>query len=267
MNNSHRVKHGQAVMVTLSLFALIGLALSWTSNSQVELITAGITGTPLFLPLIVRGFPPITPTNTASPTPTASATATPSGVFILNNSSTYVDSNYRRVVGEVQNNTSDTLRFVKIIVDYFDSNNQLVANDYTYIHLDNLPPSTKTCFEVFTPNPVGYAYYQFEAPTYHTDGQVVGNLTVLSPSGSYNSTYGWYTLIGLVRNDNPTIVKYVSPIGTLYNASQTVIGCDYTYVNSTDLNPGQLSSFTITFSGRNYNDVASYILQVDGNSQ
>jgi len=71
----------------------------------------------------------------------------------------------------------------------------------------------------------------------------------------------------MVRNDHGTRVDFVSPVGTVYNAAGKVVGCDFTYVNSTDLDPGQSSSFEMTFLGRDYSDVTSYQLQVDGNPQ
>ena len=97
-----------------------------------------------------------------------------------------------------------------------------------YIHLGNLPTGGKTCFSILLPKPVGWSYYQFEAPTYRTDGEPLPNLTVTNHSGSYNFTFGWYEIIGQVRNDHGTRVEYVSPIGTVYNASGIVIGCNFT---------------------------------------
>jgi hypothetical protein len=115
------------------------------------------------------------------------------------------------------------------------------------------------------PEPSGWSYYEFEAPTYDTDGQPLPNLTVFNDSGSYDPTFNWYKIIGQVRNDEVVLVTYVSPVGTIYTSSGTVVGCDFTYVNSTDLNPGQTSSFEMTFYTRDYSDVTSYRLQVDGN--
>ena len=140
-----------------------------------------------------------------------------------------------------------------------------MGSDYAYTDLDNLPPNQKTCFEVFFFSPPsGWQYYQFEAPSYYTNGTAVTGLTVLSPSGSYNPTYGWYDIIGQIRNDSGSTIDYVQTTGTLYNASGIVIGCDYTYTNNTTLIPGQISGFDIMFSGRDYTDVADYRIQVDG---
>jgi hypothetical protein len=168
------------------------------------------------------------------------------------------------IVGEVSNNTPNHLRFVEIYVNVFNSSGQLLDTDFTFIYLDNLPPWDKTCFEFILPEPIGWSYYEFEAVDYWTDGSPLPNLTILNDSGSYNPTFGWYEIIGQVRNDHGSLVEYVMPVGTLYNATGTVIGCDFTFVNSTDLEPNQTSSFKMTLSGRDYFDATSYQLQVDG---
>jgi len=197
-----------------------------------------------------------------------SGSSSPPGVYVLPNHSYFVDSiNYLHIVGEVQNNTPNNLRFVKITANLFNSSGQLVANDFTYTWLNVLPANATTCFEILLSQPTGWSTYQFESPTYSASSQGLPNLTVLNTSGSYNQTFGWYEVIGQVRNDNGTRVEYVQPVGTLYNASNTVIGCDFTFVNSTHLDPNQTSSFTMTFTGRNYSDVASFRLQVDGTPQ
>jgi hypothetical protein len=212
--------------------------------------------------------PTATRTQTPTRTPTVTPTPTPSEVYILPNHSHYVDSyNWLHVVGEVSNETTANLRFVSITANFFNNNGQLVDIEYTYTYLDNVPAGAKTCFHILVTQPADWAYYEFEPPSYWTDGQPLPNLTVLNDSGSYVPAYGWYRILGQVRNDHGTRVEYVSPVGTVYNASGTVLGCDFTFVSSTNLDPGQKSSFEITFSGRDYADVTSYRLQVDGNPQ
>jgi hypothetical protein len=214
----------------------------------------------------VTNTPTVTETPTITPTPTE--TPMPREVRILSNSSSYVDSiDYLHIVGEIQNDTDDNLRFVRVDVNIFDDQGTLLDTDFTYTYLDNLPANETTCFHVLLPLPTGWAYYEFEEPSYWTDGDLSPDLVIFNDSGSYNSTFGWYEIIGQVRNDEASLVEYVSPVGTLYDSSGTVIGCNFTFVNSTDLNPGQISSFKMTFTGRNYSDVDSYKLQVDGNLQ
>ena len=54
--------------------------------------------------------------------------------------------------------------------------------------------------------------------------------------------------------------------GTVYNSSGVPVGCNYAAVNSTDLEPGQISSFDIKYLSyyRDYIDVTNYKLRVAG---
>jgi len=189
----------------------------------------------------------------------------PEGVTILSNHTAFVDNiDYLNIVGEVNNNTDDNLRFVEINVNIFDRNGYLLDTDFTFTLLENLPAGEKTCFHLSVQEPEGWDYYEFEPVSYWTDGNSLPNLSVINLSSSYDSYFGWYEILGQVTNNLGSTVNWVSPVGTLYNASDQVIGCDFTYVNSTDLLPGQTSSFEMLFLGRDYNDVASYRIQVDG---
>jgi len=49
--------------------------------------------------------------------------------------------------------------------------------------------------------------------------------------------------LGEIRNDGDGKALFVKIDFTMKNASGSVIGTSFTYVNSTDLNPGQTSSF------------------------
>lgn len=211
-----------------------------------------------------------TPTNTPSPTPTRTPTDTeiPGEVKILSNHSYFVSSiDYLHIVGEVHNGTNNYLRYVKISVNIFNSSGQLLDTAYSYTTLDIISPGDKTCFEIIIlDEPLGWSYYSFEQPDYWNDGEPLPNLYIFNDSGSYDSTYGWYSIIGQVRNNDDFRVEFVSPVGTLYNSTGTVLDCGFAYVNSTHLDPGQTSSFDMTFvSLDDYADVTLYRLQVDGN--
>ncbi len=238
--------------------------------------TAAAEGSPtstvwVYLPVVMYdGQPTNTPTRTATSTPVATPTPTrtviASGVQVLANHSAYVDSiDYLHIVGEVQNSTISHLRFVKIAANVYGAGGQLLDTAFTYTWLDNVPAGSKTCFQVLLKKPSSWSSYDLEPPTYWTDGRPLPNLVVLNDSGAYDQTFHWYKVIGQVRNDHGARVQYVSPVGTLYDASGTVVGCHFAFVNSTHLDPGQTSSFQMTFSGRDYAEVASYRLQVDGN--
>lgn len=264
-----------AGMVSVMTCVLIA---AWSSTTYGAVLANG-TLTPtawVYLPYVSKEEPPTpTPTSTPTPTPTPTNTPTPtqtplpSGIYVLPNHSFYQTSwGFLHIVGEVMNNTSSHLTFVKVSANLFSAGGQLLDTDYTYTYLDDLPAGHKTCFDVlFLDPPSGWSYYEFETPTYWTSGEPLPNLTVLNDSGSYDPTDGDYKIVGQVRNDHGSRVEYVSPVGTLYNSSGTVVGCNYTYVNSTHLDPGQVSAFDIDYYGRDYGNVVSYRLQVDGNPQ
>jgi hypothetical protein len=212
-----------------------------------------------YVPISLSGPPTATP---IPPTPTKTP---PPGVYIVGNTFSFVDSiDYLHVVGQVRNTRSSVVQFVRITADFYSGTGQLVANDFTYTWLDELAPNTTTCFEVSVKQPAGWATYQFEPVSYSTTTKRIPNLTIFNDSGGPGS-FGGYQIIGLVQNNEAVQVKFVQVVGTLYNSDQTPIDCNFTYVNSTDLNPGQNSSFTLTTSGRDYSDVASYRLQASGN--
>jgi len=152
--------------------------------------------------------PTWTPTRTPTPTQTPTSTPTLTPVEVLPNYSHYVDSiSALWIVGEVQNNTASYLRFVKVTANLFSASGQLLDTDYGYISLDNLPPGHKTCFDIlFWDEPTGWSYYEFEV-SYWTDGEPLPSLTAFNHSGSYNPTFGWYEIVGLVRSSPELPVK------------------------------------------------------------
>lgn len=185
------------------------------------------------------------------------------GVSILPNYTTYRTSNYQVVVGEIQNHSPWFVQFVEIVVNFFNGS-QLVDTSYTYTMIENVHPGEKGCFKIIVSDLPSWDSYTFEAPTYSTDGTQRPNLTVTSHSGSVYNFGNFYRIIGMVRNDDTNLVRYVSPVATLYNSDGKVVGCDFTYVSSTDLNPQQESSFSLLTSPFDPYDVYSYTLQVDG---
>lgn len=210
-----------------------------------------------------------TPTATATSTPTPMATPTstsdPSKIKILGNHFAYVDVvEYLHVLGEVQNNTDSYLRFIKITARALNRDGQTLGSGSAYIYLDSLPPGEKTCFDVLLKEPEAWSSYRLENPTYSTDGNPLPKLSVLSSNGSHDSTTGWYKITGQVRNDQGNRIDYVSPIGTAYDASGSVVGCNITYVSGNHLIAGEAGSFEMLFTDSNSANVRSYRIQVDG---
>jgi hypothetical protein len=185
----------------------------------------------------------------------------PPVVEVLPNSFNYISSNIIYIVGEVLNNTSDSVTSVQVVVNFFDTGGHLVGTKNTYMWPLDLPAREKGCFSISMNVPPSWSYYQFEAPTYGISSTGSG-LTIFDDSGLYNSANGYYKIIGQVRNEGNQHPTSVGVSGTLYNVSGVPVGCGH--VNSAGLDPGQISSFGIDFWGRDYNDVTNYRLRVAG---
>lgn len=185
---------------------------------------------------------------------------------MLSNHSYFVDSiDYLHVVGEVQNNSNKNIRFIKVSAAFYTANGQLVDTEFTFTLLNNLPAGDKTCFNLLLPEPTNWANYEFAPVEYWDDAAPPLDLAITNDDGDYNNTFGWYEVTGQVTNNQSQRVEYVSPVGTVYNQAGTVLGCAFTYVDSTHLDPDQKSSFDMLFVGRDFKGVRSYRLQVDAN--
>lgn len=230
--------------------------------------TASATHTPIY-----TATPTATPTDTPTPsnTPTDTPTPTPTfqslpEVFVASNHSYYLDIRSElHIVGEVINQSVYNLQRVKVSVNHFDGNGMLVDTNSTFTYAQNLPAGDKTCFEIIIPSPSPvWTSYDFEAPTFRIDGHPYPLTMLLNVSSAYKPATGNYEILGEVHNDQGSIIESVRPVGTLYDTGGTVVGCGQTLVNTIDLDPGQTSAFKLIFQNRDYQDVTSYYLQVDG---
>ncbi len=187
----------------------------------------------------------------------------PPGVSILKNYTTYASSSYQYVLGEVYNNTNNYLKYVKIAVNFF-NNNLLVGTDYTYTYLDAVHPYEKACFEIMLTKPASWNAFSFETVSYWTGAAPRPNLTLVPSPNGYVYLSSYFRILGQIRNDLSQTIQFVEAVSTLYDNQGKVIGCDFGYVNSTDLAPGATSSFEILARPQNPYSVSSYTLQTDG---
>lgn len=78
----------------------------------------------------------------------ASATEQAGPVKILS-SNDFIDSiGYLHVVGEIENTTPANIQFVKVTGTFYDSNNQVVATDFTYTNPSDIGSGQKAPFEL-----------------------------------------------------------------------------------------------------------------------
>jgi hypothetical protein len=189
----------------------------------------------------------------------------PPAVAVLGNHTMWTSAGGAlHVTGEVQNTSLDHVRYVGVAVNFFDAGGGLLATNRAAVWLDILPPGEKTCFDaaVFNP-PAGVAYYELEPPTYSATTDRPANVSLLNVSGHQRSGDG-YQILGQVQSNHTSRLDYVFPVGTLYDAAGSVLGCSFSSINAGYLDPGQVSAFDINYFSRStYAGVASYHVQVD----
>ncbi len=207
-----------------------------------------------FLPAL-----PASSALTTSPTPSPS---TPAGVDILNNHATYMDGSALYVVGEVVNRTGSSIDSLRVTADVFNQG-QLVDTEVTRI-LNSVAAEGKVCFKVnFWTAPANWNSYNLTR-SYQAGGAATLGLNVFNNNGAVIQS-GGYEIVGQVRNDSTQRTESVEVISTLYDASGTVVDCEESTIYTADLNPGETSSFKVTFSQRtSYDNVTDYHLYVQG---
>jgi hypothetical protein len=70
-------------------------------------------------------------------------------------------------------------------------------------------------------------------------------LAIASASTSFN-VFGWYEIVGEVRNSGSTQARFVKVIATFYDASGTVIDTDFSYTQPSDVAAGTAAPFRVT---------------------
>ncbi len=230
--------------VTNSAYA-IGSVVGEPVTSNTDIVTIRTTRKYFFLPVVIK--------------------AMPYGTHVLPDSYAYVSHNIMFIVGEVMNNTVDTLSWVSIPVSFYNSNGNQVGNGSAYMWPLELPAGEKGCFKISMDVPQNWSYYQFGTPTYFTSSASPG-LVINNPSGAYDPATGDYDVAGQAQNYGNQHAGSVSVGATLYNSSNVPVGCENVPIPGGNLDAGETSPFVISFSGyyRNYSDAAYYHLRVAG---
>jgi hypothetical protein len=213
-----------------------------TSLPDTETVTASHTLTYNFLPIVQIPYP--------------------SGVQVIPVSYNYVSHGTLFIIGEVLNNTTNPITWVKVVANLFDADDKFLGTANTYLWPVDLPAFEKGCFKISLPIPTNWSYYQFQNLTYDVSNTSSG-LSIISHIGSLNPDKG-YVITGQVRNSGNQRSNDVRVSGTLYNIQGEPVGCEHSLVESTYLNPGQVSSFQRNYFYRDYSDVTSYKLRVAG---
>ena len=191
-------------------------------------------------------------------------------ISVLENHTTYIYGDDLVVVGEVQNDGVTGVKGIDLVVNLFNGNNQLIDTTTATVPLSPyswysaLAAGEKTCFTAYFDQTTGWAYYQFEVPTYSNLDSPLRNMAVYGDSGTYMPEEKDCRVLGFVRNGNQKQVSNVSVVITLYGLTGNVVDCGSAPANNDVLAPSQSTSFEREFSNRDDYEVDSYRIQVGG---
>lgn len=187
--------------------------------------------------------------------------------MLLPNHSSYLDGlNWLHVVGEIRNDSGQTLSSIYITANLFNSSGGLVDTRQGRVLLDHTEPGETNCFDINFFTAAGeWSYYELERPIVYASTEAAPIVAIFNDSGSFNG-YA-YEVIGQARNDGPTQVRYADVVNTLFTEDNTVMGCSSIWVSSTHLDPDQTSSFRTNNYGSHFANVARYHVAADGDPQ
>ena len=87
--------------------------------------------------------------ETPNPSILSSAPTVQDKPIKIASSNDFIDSlGFLHVVGEVENNSPSNIQFVKVSGTFYDSNNQVVATDFTYTNPSDIGPGQKAPFQL-----------------------------------------------------------------------------------------------------------------------
>ena len=234
-----------AVMILYSTISNWPGIAALPTNSPAAEVAATETATPTQTPV-----PTDTPAPTDTPPPTDTPAPTPSpvpgeptAVEFQGVTDYLAASGSHYLVGEVLNETADSLRFVEILATFYDDAGQVVGTGSTFTELSIVKPGSSAPFKLTTLNPPQVGNYDLRVD-YATTTQSPITLEVLGHTGTTDGS-GWYRVTGEVRNPHDFAVKFPEIVATFYSATHDVLRVEGVFAEADLLEPGQVSSFEV----------------------
>lgn len=232
--------------------------------------TPPITGTPTVTATVPPGTPtppasPV-PSPTGSPTPIPSPTPQPTGV-VLRTHRSFIEGSDRVVVGEVFNGTDAPVFGVRVIATFYDGGGQLVGAQETITLLLATQPRQANPFRLVLRNaPASIERYELTLNWDEIQLQNFDRVTIVSEEQTV--VEGVVELHGELRNDHELPVANLQVVASFYDVDGTIVNVFVGEVDSTTLDPGQLTPYRIRthFVGDSVGEAAysSYLIQNQG---
>lgn len=211
----------------------------------------------VYLPIVFRS---------ATPTPRPSTRILSSNWIDVTGSGTYLTL---WVVGEVINNSSQPIKFVRIKGTSADG---FAAS--AYADIDSISPNMKSSFQIpFQIENPGFVlcdgdyWRDLHVESYSIALQGSYELLVASQDTYYTDGGSAYNVEGTITNQFGEPRSFIKAFVTVYNSTGEATGRGWTYSSPSDLDPGENATFHVRIYDwsdcpGNDHDIASYQLKV-----
>jgi hypothetical protein len=187
-----------------------------------------------------------TATLTVEPTSKSPAvTAAPGQLEILSHQS-YVDSlGWYHIVGEVQNNSTQTMGYVEVVAKFYDTGNEIIGTKLTFTAPDVIFPGSSAPFDIIALRQSQWqniATYTLEVKGEEANNSVPQNLVLVSQTAQIEDEL--LVIDGQVKNvgETPALVKLIV---TLYDANNNVINTGWSYADDGIIVAASTSDFEV----------------------
>jgi hypothetical protein len=186
-----------------------------------------------------------------------------SGGIWVSPSTSYIDSGYYNIVGEVENEGDLYLAYIKLIATFYDENDTVVRTDYNFAMLDVLPPGRRAPFRLSSNdvNQSGEVRRYALNCTYQIASAIPQQLEILSMS-TYIDNLGQMRIVGEIKNIGAVEATYVKIVATCFNTTGFVVAADFTYASRV-MGPNQTSPFDLSIDDQLTPLVNSYVLTAE----
>lgn len=214
--------------------------------------------------------PPPAETPVPSETPVeVTDTSDPSSPVHIRSHVEVSDDERRYVIGEVVNDGTVDVQFVKIIADFYDAAGNPAGSDFTYASLNVLPAGTLSPFSLATHvaedvNP-DWASYELSVESREVTGECsmcYAEFEVLEETLS--NVGGRVKMEGVISNVGPSDAQRVQITATYYDEADNMVGMGFTFADEDVVPAGGSSPFSIVLYTGLPSAVDHYALYVEG---
>jgi hypothetical protein len=196
----------------------------------------------------------------------------PAGVMEFGNVSSWLSPRGEFVVGGlVTNRSGRPLEAIRISAALVDGQNQTLSEESNLAPLEVLADGASSPFTVRfrSGRPAQAARYELGAAARYAEYALQGHLAadqfiLGNDTATYNAN-GFLIVSGDVVNRTQGAAYFVKAVVTVYDGASQVVGVDSVFVNDTELLPGEVARFEVTFPELGGNAIR-YTIDVEGKS-